>query len=170
MKDECGQGTVLGLLLTLTLVLLAAGIVDLARFWEYRAWGYRVAESAALAGLGNSRDYAGYVATGAISLDASVAYQDTVSALQEGLAQRPDVIAVTHDVRVHEQPFAAGPYPGYPPMSRAGMTAGDWSPTGPAVGVYLEFAVEPVLYGWVNGNQPVAFHVFAAASVVTAGE
>ncbi len=168
MRDERGQGTVLGLLLTLLLVLLAAGLVDLARFWEHRAWGYRVAESAALAGLGNSRDYAGYVATGALSLDASVAYQDAVNALQEALAQRPDVTAVVYDVRVHGQSFAAGPYTGYPPVLRAGMTPGDWSPTGPAVGVYLELAVEPVLYGWVNGNQPVALHVFAAASVVTA--
>jgi hypothetical protein len=167
MRDERGQGTVLGLLLTLVLVLLAAGIVDLARLWEYRAWGYRVAESAALAGLGESRDYAGYVATGAISLDAAVAYEDAVHALEEALAQRPDVTAVVYDVRVHEH-VSASTYPGYPPVPRAGMAAGDWSPTGPAVGVYLEFAVEPLLYGWIQGNRPVSIHVFAAASVVTA--
>ena len=46
------------------------------------------------------------------------------------------------------------------------MVSGDWTPDSPAVGVYLEFAVQPVLYGWVNGQQTIPLHVFAAAGIV----
>ena len=166
-RDERGQGTVLAALGTLILVLLVAGLVDLARLWAYRIWGYRVAESAALAGLANSRDYAGYMNTGDITLDAIQAHQDAGLALQEALGQRPEVTGITHDVRVHETATPAM-YAGYPPVPRAGMVNGDWAPESPAVGVYLEFAVQPVLYGWLNGNQTVPIHVFAAASVVEA--
>lgn len=167
LGEQRGQSTALTVLSTLVLVLLVAGLVDLARLWEYRVWGYRIAESAALAGLAHSRDYAGYMATGEIALDAATAYEDTVDALQETLNQRPDLTGITYDVRVHDTATAAV-YAGYPPVARAGMVSGDWTPDSPAVGVYLEFAVQPVLYGWVNGNQTVPLHVFAAASVVEA--
>jgi hypothetical protein len=166
-RDERGQGTVLAALGTLILVLLVAGLVDLARLWEYRTWSYRVAESAALAGLANSRDYAGYMNTGDITLDAIQAQQDATDALLEALDQRPDLTGITHDVRVHETATPAM-YAGYPPVPRAGMVSGEWAPESPAVGVYLEFAVQPVLYGWLNGNQTIPIHVFAAASVVEA--
>ncbi len=165
-NDEAGQAAIWTILGTLILTLLIAGLVDLARLWAYRTWGYRVAESAALSGLAHSRDYAGYMATGALSLDAAVAYQDTVDALQETLAHRADLTAISYDVRVHATDTAAV-YADYPPVARAGMRAGDWAPDDPAIGVYLEFAVQPVLYGWVNGNQAVPIHVFAAASVTT---
>ncbi len=164
-NDEAGQSTILAVLSVLLLVLLVAGIVDLARLWEYRAWGYRIVESAALAGLANSRDYAGYMNTGDIALDATRAHQDAVAALLEALSHRPDVTDITYDVRVHEQSVTAV-YAGYPPVAHAGMESGAWTPTSPAVGVYLEFAVQPVLYGWVNGNQTLPLHVFAAASMV----
>lgn len=166
MNDESGQVAVWTILGTLVLTLLIAGLVDLARLWAYRTWGYRVAESAALSGLAHSRDYAEYMATGAISLDTAVAYQDTVDALQDALAQRSDLTAATYDVRVHPTDTTAV-YAGYPPLERAGMVRGDWAPEDPGVGVYLEFAVQPVLYGWVNGNKTVPIHVFAAASVTT---
>jgi Flp pilus assembly protein TadG len=166
-RDERGQGTVLAALGTLILVLLVAGMVDLARLWAYRTWGYRIAESAALAGLANSRDYTDYMATGEISLDATVAYQDAGDALQAALAQHSDLTHATYDIRVHEIATTTV-YAGYPPVPRAGMVSGDWAPDSPAVGVYLEFAVQPVLYGWVNGNQTIPIHVFAAASVVEA--
>lgn len=166
-RDARGQGTVLAALATLILVLLVAGMVDLARLWAYRTWGYRVAESAALAGLADSRDYAGYMNTGEITLDATQARQDAIDALLEALDQRPDLTGITHDVRVHETAIPAM-YAGYPPVLRAGMVSGDWAPNSPAVGVYLEFAVQPVLYGWMNGNQTIPIHVFAAASVVEA--
>lgn len=166
-NNESGQSTVFAVLSVLMLVLLVAGIVDLARLWEYRTWGYRVAESAALAGLANSRDYTAYMNTGDIALDATVAYQDAIDALREALNQRSDLTSVTYDVRVHDAVTTAV-YAGYPPVARASMESGDWSPDNPAVGVYLEFAVQPVLYGWVNGNQTIPIHVFAAASIVEA--
>lgn len=164
-NDETGQSTILAVLSVLLLVLLVAGSVDLARLWEYRTWGYRIVESAALAGLANSRDYTAYMHTGDIALNGTGAYQDAVAALQAALEQRGDLVNVAYDIRVHEQPVTAV-YAGYPPVARAGMESGDWAPTSPAVGVYLEFAVQPVLYGWVNGNQTLPIHVFAAASIV----
>jgi len=163
-NNESGQAAIWAILGTLLLTMLVAGLVDLARLWEYRTWGYRIAESAALGGLANSRDYEGYMTTGAISLDAAVAYQDAVDALQETLNQRSDLTSITYDVRVHASMITTV-YAGYPPVTHAGLVAGDWSPERPAVGVYLEFSVQPVLYGWVNGNQPIPIHVFAAASL-----
>jgi Flp pilus assembly protein TadG len=166
MNDESGQAAVWTILGTLVLTLLIAGLVDLARLWEYRTWGYRVAESAALSGLAHSRDYAEYMATGEISLESATAYQDAIAALQGALARRTDLTAISYDVRVHAADTATV-YADYPPVERAGMRVGDWAPEDPGVGVYLEFAVQPVLYGWVNGNQTVPIHVFAAASVTT---
>ncbi|MCD4739288.1 MAG: hypothetical protein K8R89_08520 [Anaerolineae bacterium] len=119
---------VAGTLAVLLLVLLAAGIVDLVRLWEYRTWGYRVAESAALARLANSRDYAGYMATGELSLDAGVAQQDAVAALGEFLAQRADLTGSIYDVRVHASAAAAvyaGLSPGRPcGHGQRGLVAG----------------------------------------------
>ena len=98
--ERAGQGAVLGLLSVLVLVLLTAGLVDLARLWEYRVWGYRVAESAALAGLANSRDYAAYMSSGELTLNTGVAQADTVNALLASLATRPELADIVYLVRV----------------------------------------------------------------------
>lgn len=167
--NQRGQGTIFGVLATLALVLMVAGIVDLTRLWEFRLWGYRVTESAALAGLAKSRNYTEYMATGNITLDGTVAQQDAVAALQEALNGRSgDLTNISYDVRVHEFSFSMGEYLNYPPVARAGMSGGAWAPGNPAVGVYLTFEVRPVLYGWVNGNEAIPIHVFASASIVEA--
>ena len=163
MKSERGQASVAAALAVLLLVLLAAGIVDLVRLWEYRAWGYRAAEAAALAGAADGRDFGSYVATGEISLNAAVAGTAAEQALLKILAERGQ--NAIYDIRV--QASGSGTYSGYPPCSHAGMTPGDWTPSGPAVGVYLEFEVQPVMYGWVNGNATIPIHVFATAGVET---
>jgi hypothetical protein len=165
-RPERGQASVAAALSVFLLVLLAAGIVDLVRLWEYRAWGYRAAEAAALAGTAAGRDFDSYVATGEITLDAAVAGTTAEQALLKILAERGLNTTAIYDIRV--QASGPGTYPGYPPCPHAGMTPGDWSPDKPAVGVYLEFAVQPVMYGWVNGNATIPIHVFAAAGVVEA--
>jgi hypothetical protein len=150
----------------LLLVLLAAGSVDLVRLWVTRAWAYRAAEAAALAGVAQGRDYGAYVATGAVALHAEAARSAAENALRQALQAR-GITTAAYDVRVHPTDVPTT-YSGYPPLARAGMTAGDWSPLQPGVAVYLEVPVQPLLYGWVNGNAPVLLHVFAAAEVVTA--
>ena len=160
---ERGQASVAAALAVLLLALLAAGIVDLVRLWEYRAWGYRAAEAAALAGAAGGRDFGSYVATGELALDTAVAGTTAEQALLTILAERGQ--NAIYDIRV--QASGPGTYLGYPSCPHAGMTPGDWTPDGPAVGVYLEFEVQPIMYGWVNGNAMIPIHVFAAAGVET---
>ncbi len=164
---ETGQATLAAVLSLFALLLVAAGCVDLARLWTTRAWAYRAAEAAALTGVAQGRDYGAYVASGAIALDAGAALTAAASALQATLAERGLATGAAYDIRV-QPTTAAATYPGYPPVAHAGLTPGDWTPTRPAVAVYLTVPVQPVLYGWVNGNAPVTVHVFAAAEVVIA--
>lgn len=162
---ERGQTTVAAMLAILFLVLVAAGMVDLARLWETRMWAYRAAEAAALAGAGRGRDYGAYVAGGDIVLDESSAMAEAESALLKILAVRGLESTAGYTIQTHAGP-GSGSYPGYPPPAHAGMTPGEWEPEGPAVGVYLVVPVQPVLYGWVNGNREIDVHVFAAAEVL----
>lgn len=162
-RPERGQASVAAALAVFLLVLLAAGVVDLVRLWEYRAWGYRAAEAAALAGAAEGRDFGSYVATGEIALNAAVAGTIAEQTLLTVLAKRGQ--NAIYDIRV--QASGPGTYLGYPSCSHAGMTPGDWTPDSPAVGVYLEFEVQPIMYGWVNGNTAIPIHVFAAAGVET---
>ena len=100
---ERGQASVAAALAVLLLVLLAAGIVDLVRLWEYRAWGYRAAEAAALAGAAGGRDFGSYVATGELALDTAVAGTTAEQALLTILAERGQ--NAIYDIRVQ----ASGP-------------------------------------------------------------
>lgn len=159
-----GQATLAAGLSILMLALLAAGIVDVARLWETRLWAYRVAEAAALAGTSAGRDYAAFVATGSLTLDATTAQTAAQDSLLLGLQARGLDGAATCDIRVHP---TAGPasFPGYPPVARAAQRGMPWSPVEPAVGVYMVVPVRPILYGWINGNAEIDLHVFAAAGV-----
>ena len=98
MKSERGQASIAAALAVLLLVLLAAGVVDLVRLWEYRAWGYRVAEAAALAGAADGRDFGSYVATGELALDAAVAETAAEQTLLTILAEREQ--SAIYDIRV----------------------------------------------------------------------
>jgi hypothetical protein len=165
IAGDRGQTTVAAMLAVLFLVLVTAGMVDLARLWETRMWSYRAAEAAALAGAGRGRDYGAYVAGGDIVLDEPSAMAEAESALLKILAVRGLESTAGYTIQAHAGP-GSGSYPGYPPSAHAGMTPGEWGPEGPAVGVYLVVPVQPVLYGWVNGNREIDVHVFAAAEVL----
>lgn len=159
-----GQATLAVGLSILMFALLSAGVVDVARLWETRLWGYRVAEAAALTGASAGRDYAAFVATGSLTLDAAAAQTAAQDALLLGLQARGLDSAATYDIRVHPVPGPAS-FLGYPPVARASQRGLPWSPVEPAVGVYLVVPVRPVLYGWINDNAEIDLHVFAAAGV-----
>lgn len=165
MKNERGQTLLAAMLATLLLVALAAGGVELARLHSLRLWAYRAAESAAVAGAAQGRDYAAYIATGAVRLDPATALDAAEKSLLTALALKGLSTTATYDLRVHPT-ATAGVYPGYPPVPHAGMLPGDWTPAAPAVAVYLELRVRPILYGWINGNVDIPLRVFAAANVV----
>lgn len=164
MKNERGQTLLAAMLATLLLVALAAGGVELARLHSLRLWAYRAAESAAVAGAAQGRDYAAYIATGAVRLDPATALDAAEKSLLTALALK-GLEAAAYDLRVHPT-ATAGAYPGYPPVPHAGMLPGDWTPAAPAVAVYLELRVRPILYGWINGHAAIPLRVFAAANVV----
>jgi hypothetical protein len=163
-RHQRGQATLAAGLSLLMLALLAAGVVDVARLWETRLWAYRVAEAAALTGASAGRDYAAFVATGVLTLEATAAQTAAQDALLLGLRERGLDSTAAYDIRVHP---VAGPasFPGYPPVVRASQRRLPWSPDAPAVGVYLVIPVRPILCGWINGNAPIDLHVFAAAGV-----
>lgn len=162
--SNSGQATLAAALAVLLFVVAAGGLVDLVRLWDYRLWAYRVAEAAALAGAAAGRDYTAYVATGALTLDPVAARDAAEQALLKDLATRDVAAVAAYDVRVHPAP-GPGSYPGYPPLPHAAMGGAPWSPTAPAVGVYLTLPVQPVLHGWINGGREIDLHVFAAAGV-----
>ncbi len=157
LRAETGQAAVAGLLFTLVFVVLVAGVLDLARLVEYRAWGVRCAEAAALAGVAAGRDFGAYVATGIPQVEPAAAYIGAEQTLLDLLALR-GVTPALYDIRV--QPAGAGAFAGYPPASAAA-----WTPDSPGVGVYTEVQVTPIGFGWVTGNTPVTLHIFAAATL-----
>ena len=166
VKREAGQTTAAAMLAVLVLVVLAAGGVELARLGALRLWAYRAAEAAAVTGAALGRDYAAYIGGGEISLDETAAFAAAEATLRQALDAKGLGAVAHYDIRVHPKNIA-GLYPNFPPVAHAGMTPGDWAPSAPGVGVYLELRITPVMYGWINGNAPIPLRVFAAASVVT---
>ena len=166
VKRESGQTTAAAMLAVLVLVVLAAGVVELARLYSLRLWAYRAAEAAAVTGAALGRDYAAYVSSGDVRLDEAAAFAAAEETLRQELDAKGVSALASYDIRVHAV-NKPGLYPGFPPVAHAGMLPGDWAPTAPAVGVYLELRITPVMYGWINGNAPIPLRVFAAASVVT---
>jgi len=165
-QNEEGQTTVAAMLAVLLLVVLAAGGVELARLYSLRLWAYRAAETAAVAGASLGRDYAAYVDQGEIGLETAIAFEAAEETLRQALDSKGVSAVANYDIRVHPQDLP-GLYPGFPPVEHAGMVPGDWAPTAPGVGVYLELRIVPIMYGWINGNAAIPLRVFAAASVVT---
>jgi len=166
VKRESGQTTAAAMLAVLVLVVLAAGGVELARLGALRLWAYRAAEASAVTGAALGRDYAAYVSKGDVRLDEAAAFAAAEATLRQELDAKGVGALTSYDIRVHPQNLA-GLYPGFPPVAHAGMLPGDWAPSAPSVGVYLELRIPPVMYGWINGNAAIPLRVFAAASVVT---
>jgi hypothetical protein len=164
MSSQRGQAVVAALLLVMTAVLLAGGMVDVYRLQETRHWAYRAAEAAALNGAATGRDLSAIYVVGQPRVDPDVGYEAAEDALLDALARR-GVVGATYRIEVLEW---GGTAAGFPPVPRADMWgASDWTSVEPAVGVYLAVPVDTFLLGLVSGNQPVTVHAFAAAGVST---
>lgn len=167
LSDQRGQASVAGIMATLILILITAGLVDLYRFQEVRSWAYQAASDAALAGAGSGRDYGRFMATGVISLDEEVAIEAARERIEEEMARR-GIVEYMVEIRALPDP-EGGVIPGYPPVPRASQwNVSSWSEGEPSVGVFLIIPVETYLFGLINGNRPIEVHVFAAAGVATA--
>ncbi len=167
LSDQRGQASVAGVVATVIVILITAGLVDLYRLQEVRSWAYQAASDAALAGASSGRDYAHFMATGVISLDEGVAIEAARERVQEEMAAR-GIVEYTVDIRAVADP-EGGTIPGYPPVARASQwNVSSWNESEPSVGVFLVVPVETYLFGLINGNRPIQVHVFAAAGVATA--
>jgi hypothetical protein len=160
---------------------------------EGRAWGYRVAQDAALAGASGqvsgvsnwvvfqpTVDPAKPTATPGgstcidpvlIKLDESAAYSAAEDMLKAEMTARGfhytgDFITGDYLYEIKVLPDAAGgTIPNWPPRQvRLGAGRGQWSATAPAVGVYISFRVSTFLMSIV-GQSTIEVHVFAAAGV-----
>ncbi len=163
-RDETGQAAVASFVLTMILVLIAGGLVDVYRLQEARNWGYRAAEAAALAGATLGRDLAPLYdpAIEGPRVDPVTGHIRAEEVLRESLDRR-GVTDASYQIEVLEW---GGTMLGFPPVARADMwMASDWTSSEPAVGVYLEMPVETWLLGLVSGDKAVDVHVFAAAAV-----
>ncbi len=182
-KARRGQILILAVIFIFMFLLVAVALIDIYHVQEARAWGYRVAQAAALAGASETSD--GWIV-----------YQPTVDPLADTPTPRPDgcmdpvgvelnpvnaeaaAVAMLSDemqtrgfafpadygyeIRVHWD-FDGDTEVGWPPGS-ARLGGGDWSSSEPAVGVYLWFDVYTFMSGIV-GRSSVTVHVFAAAGV-----
>jgi len=165
MRGERGQAAAASVLLVLVMVLIAGAMVDVYRLQEARSWAYRAAEAAALTGVTLGRDLSTVYTHGRPRVDPGVGHDTAEQALLDALA-RWGATRYAYDIRVAE--WGGEVFSGYPPVARADMWGeSPWQPDEPAVGVYLEMDVQTYILGLVNGNAPVAVHVFAAAGVAT---
>ncbi len=166
LNEERGSASIAGLFFTLILIVLAAAIVDVYRLEDTRTFAYSAANDAALRGSSLGRDWSQFMATGAMSLDPSTATNAAQGALVQAMQ--------TRGITSYEYQIGVIPNPGggtfnlpAPCIARASLwDTTTWSETQPAVGVCVEVQVPTILFGLVNGNQPITVNAFAAAGVV----
>ncbi|MBU2609858.1 MAG: hypothetical protein KJ606_02760 [Chloroflexi bacterium] len=168
-RKQRGQVAVLGAVLIMLFVLLAAVLIDAYALLEARNWGYRAAQQAALSGISNGRDWASLdpppCAGGPppMRLASGAAQNAAINLLQQEMTLR-GISNYTHDVRVLPD-YGGGSIAGYPPLpTRLGAGRGNWTSNEPAVGVYLSFPVSTFLMSFI-GRPTVQISVFASAGV-----
>ncbi len=161
-SSEHGQIMIAGALLLMIVMLVAGGLVDVYRLQEVRAWAYRAAEAAALAGAAQGRGFSTVYTIGSPRLDPGVGYAGAEQALTTAIARR-DLTGVTYRIEVSE--WGGEEFAGFPPIARADLWSdGNWSVKAPAVGVYVEVAVPTFLLG-LTQQGVVIVHAFAAAGI-----
>ena len=174
LSGERGSATVAGILATLILVVIAAGIVDLYRIQDLRTFAYGVATDAALQGASAGRDWPSYLNSGRLTLNATQATNAAAGVVTTAMAGR-GITGYRDDIRVITGvPSDPTSYGYYPPVARASQFAASdcpggvctWTASQPSVGVYIQITVPTLLFGIINGNQPVQVNVFAASGVV----
>lgn len=165
-RDERGSATVAGVLFVLILLVLTAAVVDVYRLEDMRTFAYNAANDAALRGASFGRDWNHFMATGEMSLDPTAAADAAEGTLEQAMQAR-GLVDFQGEVSVLPNPN------GGTMTLPAGCAARSsfwnttmWSETQPAVGVCVQIQVPTILFGLVNGNQPVTVNAFAAAGVV----
>ena len=166
MRDERGSAAIAGLFFTLILMVLAAAIVDVYRMQDMRTFAYSAANDAALRGASMGRDWDRFTTTGEMYLDPYAAADAAQAALEQVMQARG---VSGHDYRVGVMPNPGGgtftlPAPCLPRASFWDTVT--WTENQPAVGVCVVVPVQTILFGLVNGNQPITVNAFAAAGVV----
>jgi hypothetical protein len=165
IRDERGSATVAGLFFTLILMVVAAAIVDVYRLQDTRTFAYSAANDAALRGASFGRDWTEFGETGQMSLDSTAASSVAHSALADAM-QRRGISQYASQVAVMANPGGGIAKLPTECAARASLrNTNTWTETQPAVGVCVEIQVPTILFGLVNGNQPVTVNAFAAAGV-----
>ncbi len=165
-KSERGSASIAGLFFTLILMAVTAAIVDVYRFQDTRTFAYSAANDAALRGASLGRDWDRFTETGELYLDPEAAHDAATSALQQIMLAR-GITSFQYVIGVMPNPGGGTftlPAPCLPRASFWNTTV--WTESQPAVGVCTVVNVPTILFGLVNGNQPLPVHAFAAAGVV----
>ena len=166
LRDERGSATIAGLFFTLILMVLAAAIVDVYRIQDVRTFAYSAANDAALRGASFGRDWDQFTATGEMALDPYAATDAAQGALEQVMQTR-SISSFRYQIGVIPNPGGGTFNLPAPCISRASLwNTTTWTETRPAVGVCVQVQVATILFGLVNGNQPVTVNAFAAAGVV----
>jgi hypothetical protein len=180
-KAPRGQILLLAVVFIFMFLLVAVALIDIYHVQEGRAWGYRVAQQAALAGASGTRySWIGFQPTidptvntptprmdgciepVRIQLNAGDAYSAAEAMLQKEMLARGLVSPADYSYEIRVLPdFNGGTTAGWP-VGAARLGGGDWSADNPAVGVYLSFGVHTFMSSIV-GRSSVTVHVFAAA-------
>lgn len=146
----------------LIFALLAAGLVDVYRLQALRNWAYRTAESAALTGAAQGRDFSTVYTHGQLRLDPNRGLAAARQVLDDAIL-RAGLAEVTYQLAASE--WGQEEFPGFPPVARADLWgSADWQTGEPAIGVYIEARLPTFLLGLL-GTEAVTIHVFAASGV-----
>ena len=165
-RDDRGSASVAGLFFTLILMVLAAAIVDVYRLQDTRTFAYSAANDAALRGASFGRDWDQFVTTGEMYLDPYTATDAAQSALEQVMQTR-GLTSFQYQIGVIPNPGGGTFNLPAPCVARASLwNTTTWTETQPAVGICVQVPVPTILFGLVNGNQPVTVNAFAAAGVV----
>jgi hypothetical protein len=166
LKDERGNAVIAGLFFTLILMVLAAAVVDVYRLQDTRTFAYGAANDAALRGVSFGRDWDQFTAIGQMYLDPYAATDAAQNAL-EGVMQARGITNFQYQIGVMPNPGGGTANLPAPCAARASLwNTTTWTETKPAVGVCVEIQVPTILFGLINGNQPITVNAFAAAGVV----
>ena len=166
LRDERGNASIAGLFFTLILMVLAAATVDVYRIQDTRTFAYSAANDAALRGASFGRDWNQFMATGQMVLDPYIATNEAQDTL-ENVMQARGITNFRYQIGVIPNPGGGTFNLPAPCVSRASLwDTTTWTETRPAVGVCVEVPVSTILFGLVNGNQPITVNAFAAAGVV----
>lgn len=165
IDSERGSASVAGLLFTLILMVLAAAIVDVYRLADTRTFAYSAANDAALRGASFGRDWDEFTATGDMRLDPYAATSAAQDAL-ETVVTRRGITTYQYQIGVIPNPGGGTVHLPAPCVDRASLwNTTTWTEPEPAVGVCIQIQVSTILFGLVNGNQPVTVNAFAAAGI-----